>query len=207
MCSTWLAENTGRKKSPFWHHRTTSWITTDVIFIHSYCTSLQLVAEVTKLFILISEKEDAYTKRLAFIIVSFRVCVCPKNFSKSCRRILHEIQGSGSFWYSLSKPSKIVYILWLFPKLAISHFFFDFCSHEQSLKSCGSVNDMLGKFRHVALENCFDVQMAWSCVRGVIRLALSNFVGSLRELWWTAELIEPVLRWWIRNTGRAHTSQ
>jgi len=23
MCCTWLAENTGRKKSPFWHHRTT----------------------------------------------------------------------------------------------------------------------------------------------------------------------------------------
>jgi len=22
MCCTWLAENTGRKKSPFWHHRT-----------------------------------------------------------------------------------------------------------------------------------------------------------------------------------------
>ena len=23
MCCTWLAANTGRKKSPFWHHRTT----------------------------------------------------------------------------------------------------------------------------------------------------------------------------------------
>jgi len=23
MCGTLLAENTGRKKSPFWHHRTT----------------------------------------------------------------------------------------------------------------------------------------------------------------------------------------
>jgi len=23
MCGTWLAANTGRKKSPFWHHRTT----------------------------------------------------------------------------------------------------------------------------------------------------------------------------------------
>jgi len=23
MCCTWLAENTGHKKSPFWHHRTT----------------------------------------------------------------------------------------------------------------------------------------------------------------------------------------
>jgi len=94
MCSTWLAENTGRKKSPFWHHRTTLWITTDAIFIHSYCTSLQLVAEVTKLFIFISEKEDACTKRLTSRVWLPRLRDCDAGRRPAARRFVRDAQSA-----------------------------------------------------------------------------------------------------------------